>query len=82
MEGQEHLTRLEVKRVQTSILYTILYACESWTLTTELEKRILDLRQMTVSFFYKYLLGYLSLDISLAFSDLLMAFPENRLLVN
>ena len=38
MEGQELASK--VKLMRTLILSTFLYACESWTLTTEIERRI------------------------------------------
>ena len=43
IEGQEHLACFrssKVKLMWTLILSTFLYACESWTLTAELERRI------------------------------------------
>ena len=40
MEGQEHLASSKVKLMRTLILSTFLYACESWTLTAEIERRI------------------------------------------
>ena len=39
MDGQEHLAS-KVKLMRTLILSTFFYACESWTLTAEIERRM------------------------------------------
>ena len=40
MEGQEISLASKVKLMRTLILSTLLYACESWALTAEIERRV------------------------------------------
>ena len=40
MERSEHHTRIQSQTMRTLIISILLYACETWTLTIELQRRI------------------------------------------